>query len=253
MQQWNYEYAKRYGSPEFSARKPESLGHDRLQVDSITLLKNGRSIFVELKDLQPVMQLHIHGKWKTAKGGDAGTDVFTSVIEMTEAFQSEGISPVASRQAKQLIPRIRGVKPGDELRDQELPDESWAGARKMEVSTVDGLKFSPAKLKGKPGEKIAFTLSNKDIMPHNWVLTMADAKQAVGEASFRMLNDPDAMAKSYLPKDILGKVIAHTSVISPEAKQTIYFQLPDEPGSYPFICTFPGHWQIMQGAIEVSE
>jgi hypothetical protein len=27
-QQWNYEYGKRYGSPEFSVNHPESLGHD---------------------------------------------------------------------------------------------------------------------------------------------------------------------------------------------------------------------------------
>ncbi len=253
VQQWNYEYAKRYGSPEFSALNPSSLGHDRLEVNSVTLLENGRSVFVELKDLQPVMQLHIHGQWKTAKGHDAQTDFFTSVIELTEAYQLKGSAPVANTLPKQLVPRIRGVKPSDQLKDQKLPDESWAGARKMEVATVDGLKFSPAQLKGKAGEKIAFTLINKDIMPHNWVLTKTDAKKAVGDASFRMLNDPDAMAKSYVPAEAREKVIAYTAVISPEAKQTIYFQLPEKAGNYPFICTFPGHWQIMQGSIEVTE
>ena len=39
-QQWNYEYGKRYGSPEFSVNHPESLGHDPLAVRSVQLLEN---------------------------------------------------------------------------------------------------------------------------------------------------------------------------------------------------------------------
>jgi len=29
------------------------------------------------------------------------------------------------------------------------------------------------------------------------------------------------------------------------------FTAPDKPGEYPYICTFPGHWRIMQGVMKV--
>ncbi|MCH1510826.1 MAG: hypothetical protein L7T84_16595, partial [Akkermansiaceae bacterium] len=58
-QTWNYEYAKRYGSPEFSIKTPGSLGHDRVAIRSVTRLGEGDSIFVEIPDLDPAMQLHL--------------------------------------------------------------------------------------------------------------------------------------------------------------------------------------------------
>ena len=29
------------------------------------------------------------------------------------------------------------------------------------------------------------------------------------------------------------------------------FKAPYDPGNYPFICTFPGHWRTMNGIVEV--
>ncbi len=34
-------------------------------------------------------------------------------------------------------------------------------------------------------------------------------------------------------------------------RATLRFTAPTEPGEYPFICTFPGHWRIMQGVMKV--
>ena len=35
--------------------------------------------------------------------------------------------------------------------------------------------------------------------------------------------------------------------------QALRFQAPTEPGDYPYLCTFPGHWTIMKGILVVSE
>ena len=29
------------------------------------------------------------------------------------------------------------------------------------------------------------------------------------------------------------------------------FKAPSEPGDYPFICSFPGHWRMMKGILKV--
>ena len=33
---------------------------------------------------------------------------------------------------------------------------------------------------------------------------------------------------------------------------TISFMLPKQPGDYPYICTFPGHWMVMNGVMHVT-
>ena len=34
---------------------------------------------------------------------------------------------------------------------------------------------------------------------------------------------------------------------------TLEFMAPRQTGDYPYICTFPGHWRIMQGMMKVAE
>ena len=31
------------------------------------------------------------------------------------------------------------------------------------------------------------------------------------------------------------------------------FRVPAQPGSYPFVCTFPGHWRVMNGVLKITE
>ena len=35
--------------------------------------------------------------------------------------------------------------------------------------------------------------------------------------------------------------------------ETIEFTAPAEPGDYPYICTFPGHWRLMNGVLHVTK
>jgi azurin len=41
-------------------------------------------------------------------------------------------------------------------------------------------------------------------------------------------------------------------MINPGAQFTIHFDAPKSPGRYPFLCTFPGHWVVMNGALVVE-
>ena len=64
-----------------------------------------------------------------------------------------------------------------------------------------------------------------------------------------MLNDPKAGEKSYVPD--LSSVITHIPVIDPGTEYTLHFRAPKQPGDYPYICTYPGHWQAMRGVLKV--
>lgn len=65
-----------------------------------------------------------------------------------------------------------------------------------------------------------------------------------------LFDDPKAGEKSYVPD--LPEVINFVPVVDPGAQHVLHFKAPEKPGDYPSICTFPGHWQAMQGVLRVK-
>jgi hypothetical protein len=59
VEQWNYRWTSKYGSKEYSVKEPEKQGHDPVKVRSATLLRDGKSVFLEIDGLQKVMQMKI--------------------------------------------------------------------------------------------------------------------------------------------------------------------------------------------------
>ena len=124
------------------------------------------------------------------------------------------------------------------------------GSRKIEIICVEQIKFNIDKFKVKAGEPIELILINKTDMPHNLVITKPGNYKEVGAASIDMLSDPKAADKHYVPD--LDSVITSTYVVQPKGSHTLYFVAPSNAGDYPFLCTFPGHWQLMRGVMQVE-
>lgn len=59
VERWNYRRSSDYGSAEWSIADPERQGRDAVEVRSARLSEDGRSVLLEIKDLKPVMQMHI--------------------------------------------------------------------------------------------------------------------------------------------------------------------------------------------------
>jgi azurin len=125
-----------------------------------------------------------------------------------------------------------------------------AGARKVEVEAGPNLSFRQKVVGARAGEVLALTFSNPDVVPHNWALLKPGTLQKVGAESNLLISDPEALARQYIPPG--GDVVAHTDVVLPGEKFTIHFQVPRERGRYPFVCTFPGHWMVMNGTMVVE-
>jgi len=41
-------------------------------------------------------------------------------------------------------------------------------------------------------------------------------------------------------------------IVQPSSQFIISFQAPTEKGKYPYLCTFPGHWMVMNGVMTVE-
>jgi azurin len=48
-----------------------------------------------------------------------------------------------------------------------------------------------------------------------------------------------------------AEILHHTKLVQAGDKDTIEFTAPAEPGDYPYLCTYPGHWAIMNGLMKV--
>ena len=124
------------------------------------------------------------------------------------------------------------------------------GERTIVLKAGNTLQFDTNLIEAKAGEFIKLVFENPDVMPHNVVFCTEGNLKKVGDMSFAMLNDPKAADKHYTPDT--PEVIANSHLVFPGGKHILHFQAPEETGDHHFVCTFPGHWQVMQGTLIVE-
>jgi putative membrane-bound dehydrogenase-like protein len=112
------------------------------------------------------------------------------------------------------------------------------------------MKFSKTLLTVKAGQKVTINLENPDVMQHNMVLIKPGKTQKVGAAADALAADPKGADKQYVPR--MPEVLQFIKLLNPGEDGTMQFMAPTTPGDYPFICTFPGHWRIMNGILRVT-
>ncbi len=255
-EQWNYLYNPGYGSPEYSARQSGRQGHDPVEVRSVHLLSDGRSLFVEIPHLHPVMQFHLYiDKLSPVEkpGTEFVTDIYYSIYKQRPAFKFPGYKPIPRLKRYPDFPRFKKFQRDPRLVAQERRGQEYGKLQNvvpLKIKAVPGLRFDPLRLRVPPGRRVSLTIKNVDInMQHNFVLVQKDRMQPIGEASMMLAADPQAIATHYVPKD--PGVMCMSPVLNPGDQYTIYFDSPKKMGAYPFICTFPGHWRVMRGVLYV--
>jgi uncharacterized cupredoxin-like copper-binding protein len=124
-------------------------------------------------------------------------------------------------------------------------------ARELKIEAGLNLSYSTRVLRAKAGEPLALVFSNPDVVPHNWALLQPDSLERVGQLANKLIADPDAFLNHYVPDS--NDVICYTDIVEPKQSMSIFFQAPTKPGRYPFLCTFPGHWMVMNGELIVDE
>ena len=250
-QQWNYLYSSAYGSPEFSIRHPGRQAHDYVPVKSVHLLPDGRSVFLEIPELHPVMQFHVHMRLVDADGNDFTPDVYTSIFETGSSFtQFPGYELIAKRRAPDFpIPEKFDLDPRLAEQDRFGTNFGWVQqAEKLSIHAVPGLQYQPQQLRVAPGQKVALTFHNADpSMPHNIAIVRAAAADSFAEQAMMLASNPRAIASHYVPDD--PAEICFSPILTPQDQYTVYFEAPAEPGEYRILCTYPGHARVMRASL----
>lgn len=122
----------------------------------------------------------------------------------------------------------------------------------VEVATVpDQLRFNQTSIRVPANTPVELRLDNPDVIQHNLVLCVPGSLEKVGLAVDNILADPKAIDRDWIPD--LPEVLHATPMANPHQEVVLRFLTPKKPGSYPFLCTVPGHWRIMQGTMIVGE
>lgn len=99
------------------------------------------------------------------------------------------------------------------------------------------------------GKPVEFRFANTDNMPHNFAIVQPGALEEIGVMAEATARDADAKDRHYVPKS--DKVLLSSRLLEPGQMQALSYEVPQKPGVYPYVCTYPGHWRRMYGALFV--
>jgi azurin len=152
-----------------------------------------------------------------------------------------------------LVPGSQTPAPKPAAKTPAAPAASLKGGRTVELTGGDDMKYNMTTINAKPGETLHVVMRSTGTIPkiamaHNFVL-------------LKLGTDVDAFLKSamnardtdYVPAEQKADVIASTKLAGPGETMEVTFKVPAKAGSYPYMCTFPGHYTAgMKGQLVVQ-
>jgi putative heme-binding domain-containing protein len=103
-----------------------------------------------------------------------------------------------------------------------------------------------------PGMKVRLIFTNPDAMDHNLIMVKPGATTKVAVEAAKMEATGEGTGKKWIP-DTPDEIVFASNLLAHNDTQTIEFTAPTKLGRYEYICTFPGHWQLMRGAMIVTD
>jgi uncharacterized cupredoxin-like copper-binding protein len=250
---FTYHYHHQYGSEIINSKKPLLRGIQvspdgkkvRLVLDS---LREGYIHEVKLHDLFAENGLNLlhNTAYYTLNNIPDGDKAILAKGEQVTAHHHMTVSRVNK---KESAPKNKEAGEQMAKRLTKMPANWKQPDQVIALGTKPGLKFDINRLQVKAGSKIKLVFNNNDDMTHNFVLVLPGTALEVGDLAFNMgLKGPE---RNYVPRT--AKVLYHTRLLQPNASEAIYFIAPEKPGTYTYICSYPGHAMVMQGTMVVSK
>lgn len=131
-------------------------------------------------------------------------------------------------------------------------DGGTTGSDEIVIQPVgDEMRFEQTEFSVEAGQEVTIVFENTATSPamqHNVVVLTSDDDADVNRVGQEALAAGEA--NEYIPDD--DAVLAYTPLAQPGETVRVTFTAPSEPGSYRYICTFPGHYMVMQGTMNVT-
>jgi azurin len=202
-------------------------------------------------------------------------DLTVAVRGMRVLPRSAWTAPEGSAAADAIVEWARGVPAGERTTPEYVqsiqlagdlaslaPSEKAAALRKdlkelrvsvFVVNTVrEQMRYDTTRLVVEAGKPFEVILENGDFMPHNLVVTTPGSRKKVGEATMKMRPDQlDREGRAFLPRG--REILGGTKLLEPGQRATLKMVAPRQEGDYDYLCTYPGHWEMMWGTLVVTK
>jgi plastocyanin len=211
--------------------------------DLVQVLKTGQHLPAAISALRSIPIDH----WSANQVRPVIDNLIGYLSEMPARYRT-------GQPAKEAVALARSLSailsPDDSL---ELEDRlENLDVRVIAIGTIaHRMIYDKEKIVVQAGAPVEFRFSNTDAMPHNFAILLPGALQEVGELAEATSRQADAADRHYIPKS--DKILLASHLLQPGQNQTLTFRIPTQPGVFPYVCTYPGHWRRMFGALYVVQ
>ena len=128
---------------------------------------------------------------------------------------------------------------------------AFAAEVAVTITGNDQMQYDKKAFEVKAGDNVTLTFKNVGKLPvaamgHNVVILIAGEEIAPFAMAAISAKDHD-----YIPQAMLAKILVQTKLLGPGEKDVVKFVAP-AAGEYKYLCTFPGHFAIMNGIMTVK-
>jgi glucose/arabinose dehydrogenase/azurin/lysophospholipase L1-like esterase len=174
-----------------------------------------------------------------------------AIVANLAKTRAESRTGAPGAQARQLAEKLADALP-DEARRAVRRDLRAVGVQVVRIEAVpEQMMFDVRWFAVEANKPVQIVFVNPDAMPHNLLITKPGALKEVGTAASAMAPPTDPGARAFVPDTPL--VLEATRLLNWGETARLNFTAPSEPGEYPFVCTFPGHWVRMYGVMLVVD
>jgi azurin len=182
---------------------------------------------------------------------DVAGDTATALARWARTIPADGRTALEYVETVQFADDLAGFLPPDRaaevrgvLRELRVPV--------FVLRTVkEQMRFDTPRLVLEAGKPFELIVVNADFMPHNLVVVRPGTRDRVGTAAALMRPDAlDANGRAFVP--VSDAILAATRLLNSGQQETLRLTAPEEEGDYEYVCTFPGHHQVMWGWLIVT-
>lgn len=183
--------------------------------------------------------------------GERNVDLISSIAGHVSGLTPENQTAASAVAALDLGKRLTEVLPGKKAEAARSMLSGLGGSNILIRTVPHRMLFDRTEFYVEAGKPVSIIFQNNDVMPHNLVITNSGAMQAVGEAAEAMAGTEGADAAGFIPDH--EDVVWHTKLLLPGQTTRLTFVAPAAIGDMPYVCTYPGHWRVMNGVMHVVE
>ncbi len=134
--------------------------------------------------------------------------------------------------------------------DRPAAAAAWKPVMLKTTSVPGKMVWDPKEFTVAPNAIVAIEMVNPDSMQHNMLVCSPGSLSEIGVAADKLGEGAIGKQRQYVPDS--PKVLEIMGLTAPNTTGVLWFIAPAKAGTYPLVCTYPGHWRMMNGKLKVQ-